>query len=77
MLNISLIGYGYWGTKLARNFQNLEIFKLVSIVDKNKKNLALAKKNYPLAKTYNDYIIKRNDVHLKWNATKKELEPDD
>ena len=29
------------------------------------------------AKTYNDYIIKRNDVHLKWNATKKELEPDD
>ena len=29
------------------------------------------------AKTYNDYIIKRNDVHLKWNTTKKELEPDD
>ena len=66
MLNISLIGYGYWGTKLARNFQNLEIFKLVSIVDKNKKNLALAKKNYPLAKTYNDYkkSIKDDDIDL-------------
>ena len=66
MLNISLIGYGYWGTKLARNFQNLEIFKLVSIVDKNKKNLALAKKNYPLAKTYNDYkkSIKDDNIDL-------------
>ena len=29
------------------------------------------------AKTYNDYIIKRNNVHFKWNTTKKELEPDD
>ena len=29
------------------------------------------------AKTYNDYIIKRNNVHFKWNTTKKELEPND
>ena len=44
MLKVILIGYGYWGSKLARNFQNLETFKLVSIVDTNRKNIHLAKK---------------------------------
>ena len=33
MLKVALIGYGYWGSKLARNFQNLEAFKLISIAD--------------------------------------------
>ena len=61
MLRVALIGYGCWGTKLARNFQNQEIFKLISIVDKNPKNLALAKKNYPLTKTFNNY---KNSI--KW-----------
>ena len=55
MLKTALIGFGYWGTKLARNFQNLEAFNLVSIVDLNLKNLALAKKNYPLARFSNNY----------------------
>ena len=45
MLKIALIGYGYWGSKLARNFQNLETFKLISIADIKSKNLSLAKKN--------------------------------
>ncbi len=44
MLKVALIGYGYWGTKLARNFQNLEFFNLVTIADKEPKNLLLAKK---------------------------------
>ena len=66
MLKIALIGYGYWGSKLARNFQNLESFKLVSIADIKSKSLSLAKKNYPLVKTSNDYknIIKNNIIDL-------------
>ena len=66
MLKVALIGYGYWGTKLARNFQNLEVFKLISIVDKNPRNLVLAKKNYPLVKIFNDYkkAIKNNLIDL-------------
>ena len=66
MLKIALIGYGYWGSKLARNFQNLEAFKLISIADIKPKNLSLAKKNYPLVKTSNDYksIIKNNIIDL-------------
>ena len=49
MLKTALIGYGYWGSKLARNFNNIEDFDLVSFIDTNKKNLSFAKKNYPLA----------------------------
>ena len=66
MLKIALIGYGYWGSKLARNFQNLEAFKLISIADIMSKNLSLAKKNYPLVKTSNDYknTIKNNIIDL-------------
>ena len=64
MLKTALIGYGYWGSKLARNFNNIEDFDLVSIIDTNKKNLSFAKKNYPLAKFSNNYkkTIKNDDV---------------
>ena len=44
MFNISIIGYGYWGKKLARNFQNSSYFDILSIVDKKKSNLVSAKK---------------------------------
>ena len=47
MLNISIIGYGYWGRKLARNFQNSGFFEILSIVDTKKSNLIDAKKNLP------------------------------
>ena len=42
-IKVSLIGYGYWGPKLARNFQNSNFFNLVSIVDISQKNLNKAK----------------------------------
>ena len=66
MLKTALIGFGYWGTKLARNFQNSESFNLVSIVDLNSINLASAKKNYPLTKISNNYkkVIKDDLIDL-------------
>ena len=47
-LKVCLVGYGYWGPKLARNFQNSNFFNLVSISDKSKSNLTKAKKDFPL-----------------------------
>ena len=66
MINVCLIGYGYWGTKLARNFQNSESFNLISIVDIKRKKLLLAKKNHPLTEISVDYkkIIKKNVIDL-------------
>ena len=40
MLNVALVGYGYWGSKLARNFQNSVSFNLRVVADKNPKNLS-------------------------------------
>ena len=57
MYKACLIGHGYWGEKLARNFHNSEFFKLVSIVDNNKKNLKSAIKKYPSANFFNNYKV--------------------
>ena len=54
-IKVSLIGYGYWGAKLARNFQNSNFFNLVSIVDASQKNLTKAKKDFPLVRTDKNY----------------------
>ena len=54
-VKVSLIGYGYWGTKLARNFQNSNFFNLVYIIDTSKKNLNIAKKDFPLVRVDNNY----------------------
>ena len=54
-LKVCLIGYGYWGPKLARNFQNSNFFNLVSVSDKSKKNLIEAKKDFPLINTSTDF----------------------
>ena len=54
-IKVSLIGYGYWGPKLARNFQNSNFFNLVSISDKSKSNLTKAKKDFPLINASTDF----------------------
>jgi len=55
MLNISIVGYGYWGSKLARNFHNSSYFDILSIVDKKKINLIKAKKSLQNAECHIDY----------------------
>ena len=65
MYNVAIIGYGYWGPKLARNFQNSNYFNVRYIVDKSKKNLSKAKIDYPLAQLYKNYkLIKKGSVDL-------------
>jgi len=54
-LKVCLVGYGYWGPKLARNFQNSNFFNLSSISDKSKTNLIKAKKDFPLINTSTNF----------------------
>ena len=69
-LKVCLIGYGYWGPKLARNFQNSNYFKLISVSDKSKHNLIKAKKDFPFIKTSNDFKeLITNNVDLVVIAT--------
>jgi predicted dehydrogenase len=47
MLNIGVIGYGYWGPNVARNFHAASGVKLTAVSDVSDKRLALAQTHYP------------------------------
>lgn len=47
MFNIGLIGYGYWGPNLARNFSQNPDMQLSAIFDFSEQRLALASRHYP------------------------------
>ncbi|MGC9329969.1 MAG: Gfo/Idh/MocA family protein [Candidatus Hinthialibacter sp.] len=49
MLNIGIIGYGYWGPFLARNFNNHTQCRLKVISDLNEDRLEKAQRQYPQA----------------------------
>jgi predicted dehydrogenase len=46
MLNIALIGYGYWGPNIARNLFHSKLTNLVSICDLKPDRLEMAKAKY-------------------------------
>jgi predicted dehydrogenase len=47
MVKVGLIGYGYWGVNLARNFSVQELGQLIMLADGDKQRLDLFQKNYP------------------------------
>jgi predicted dehydrogenase len=61
MINIALIGYGYWGPNVARNIFESKLTKLHSVCDKRPERLNMAKTRY-LNQTsytldYKDFLI--------------------
>ena len=54
MINIAVIGFGYWGPNLARNFNNSSKLNLVAICDFASDRLEVAKKIFPHVKLTND-----------------------
>jgi len=64
MINMAVIGYGYWGPNIARNFSRTDGAKLIAICDMNEANLDRARKEYPSIQTYsvcND-VLSSKDV---------------
>lgn len=51
MIRVGVIGYGYWGPNIVRNFHGTEGFQVHSVCDKSPDSLQRAKKIYP-ALTY-------------------------
>lgn len=47
MLNMGIIGYGYWGPNIVRNFNNVEDATVRFICDSSQTSLARARKAYP------------------------------
>ncbi len=52
MLNVALIGYGYWGPNVARNLFESKLTNLYSICDLKEDRLELARKKYLNQTTY-------------------------
>lgn len=47
MIKIGIIGYGYWGPNLVRNFSGNKNFQVVKVADSRKERLDLLQRNYP------------------------------
>lgn len=54
MIGVGVIGYGYWGPNLVRNFNEVPGAKVVSVSDLRKERLALAQSRYPGISTVTD-----------------------
>jgi predicted dehydrogenase len=59
--NIAIIGFGYWGPNLARNFANISSGRLVGICDGNPKMLDRARSAHPTVKLFDSYDDVLND----------------
>lgn len=46
-IKIGVIGFGYWGPNIVRNFNSIDGAQVVSICDKNQESLNRARKIYP------------------------------
>ena len=51
MVKIGVIGYGYWGPNLVRNFSELQDGQVVAVVDQDPKKLEIVQRRYPAIKT--------------------------
>ncbi len=47
MLNLGIIGYGYWGPKIVRNFSSAPGATVVTVCDRDQKALSRVRKEFP------------------------------
>lgn len=64
MIGVGLVGYGYWGPNLARNFAALPECDLRAVCDLVPERLARARKLYPEARMTSDYaeMLRDDDI---------------
>jgi predicted dehydrogenase len=55
VINIGVIGYGYWGPNLVRNLAEVNRVALTAVVDSNPEKLALVQRRFPAVKTTTDF----------------------
>ena len=54
IINVGVIGYGYWGPNIVRNFNAIETASVMIVADDAESALKRAKKDYPQITTTND-----------------------
>src|SRR5580698_7585276 len=56
MIKIGVIGHGYWGPNLTRNFAELARGKLVAVSDLDQGKLDVVARRFPSVRTTTDYM---------------------
>ena len=85
MINIAIIGYGYWGPNLVRNFSSTANCNLHTVVDYRAERLAIVKRNHPVVNISNntedvfnnneiDAVVIATPVFTHFELAKKALE---
>ncbi|HSO35077.1 MAG TPA: Gfo/Idh/MocA family oxidoreductase, partial [Labilithrix sp.] len=71
MISVAVIGAGYWGPNLIRNFATCPDTKLVAVCEKDPKRLAKVLAPYPSVEgvTDLDTLLKRSDIDAVAIAT--------
>ena len=71
MINVALVGFGYWGPNLARNFSSQSGCTLTAICELNTDRAVAAKAQYPACLITNDYqvLLDNPDIHAILIAT--------
>ena len=71
MKNVGIIGYGYWGPNLVRNFMGNKNFKVIKVADSRQERLELVKRQYPnvIAVSDTDDILSDPEVDAVAIAT--------
>lgn len=64
MTNIAIIGYGYWGKNLFRNFQSHKNIEIKYVIDKDKQKLEYINKHFPSINTEINYKITLEDKSI-------------
>lgn len=64
MINIGLIGYGYWGPNMARNVQENNDLELRTICDSNTRSLERALQRYPHVRCTEHFQDILNDTSI-------------
>ena len=54
MIRIGVIGYGYWGPNLVRNFAELEGARVTMVADRRSERLGQVERRYPSVRTTTD-----------------------
>ncbi|UPT66259.1 MAG: Gfo/Idh/MocA family oxidoreductase [Sphingobacteriales bacterium JAD_PAG50586_3] len=64
MIKVGIIGYGYWGPNLVRNFSNVDDCKVKWVSDMRTERLAVATKQFPYISATTSYKDIFNDAEI-------------
>ena len=74
-LNVAVVGYGYWGPNLVRNFANLPDARVHTVVDRSPDALRKVTKLYPAVNVTHDFddVLKNDEIDAVAIATPADL----